>query len=49
MWNLAIEPGLKDNESMSNDLVADALAIKAEALMRKNGNQATPECRPGIV
>ncbi|TDO24432.1 RagB/SusD family nutrient uptake outer membrane protein [Pedobacter duraquae] len=41
------EAGLKDNESMSNDWVvfryADALATKAEALMRKNGNQATPE------
>jgi len=41
------EAGLKDNESMSNDWVvfryADALATKAEALMRKNGNQANAE------
>jgi hypothetical protein len=41
------EAGLKDDQSMSNDWVifryADALATKAEALMRKNGNQATAE------
>jgi starch-binding outer membrane protein, SusD/RagB family len=39
------EAGLRDNESMSNDWVvfryADALMMKAEALMRKNGNVAT--------
>lgn len=41
------EAGLRDGESMSNDWVvfryADALMIKAEALMRKNGNVATQD------
>lgn len=41
------EPGLLNNQSMSNDFVlyrlADAILMKAEALMRKNGNMATEE------
>jgi len=41
------ESGIQEGQSMSNDWViyryADALMIKAEALMRKNGGTATPE------
>lgn len=43
----AYEFGLQPGQSMSNDWVlyryADALMMKAEALMRKNGGTATPE------
>lgn len=43
----AYESGLQPGQSMSNDWViyryADALMMKAEALMRENGGAATPE------